>query len=90
MQRPKRGTETPATGAVPGPPFRWRGDSVFRQAQAGTEPRGASHAEGVGALVVLAEVQARHLVLVVDPQTDDHIHELEEDQGADESEDPGG
>lgn len=44
--------------------------SVFRRTETGTESRGAGHAESVGALVVLAEVEPYDFMLLLDPKAD--------------------
>ncbi len=55
-------------------------DSMLWHAQTSAEASGPCDPEGVGALVVLAEVEAHDLLLVLDPKTDHQVYDLEQNQ----------
>jgi hypothetical protein len=53
------------------------GRTVAEESRAAGRTGAPNQAEGIGALVVLTEVQAQHLIFFVDPEADDRIHDLE-------------
>ena len=55
------------------------GRTVAEESRSAGRTGAPNQTEGIGALVVLAQVQAQHLIFLVDPEADDRIHDLEQE-----------